>query len=291
MLLTIGIRAKLSYRLNIFCSSPSRASPHTHSVARVPTVPSSPARTSSLSSETVSSTRNDSSLAHHVPMLGHFECATPTGGRGRRSIRTRASSSSGCNDSGEGSMAGGGGTDSNESGSRSNGGECCTCGSDRARGSGDGGRVNGDHSLYRRRDSPSSNQYDGHRGVQAVVRDIGPGGGWSTLTKTNYVEWAAVMRVRLQVRHMWESVWYGDVDYSRIDGRWMPLLPQSRPRCSFRFSRSGLPRRPEMPSLRPALAATVLARPQSRHFARRERTWPSSQVRMLMTLLSASTLL
>jgi hypothetical protein len=36
---------------------------------------------------------------------------------------------------------------------------------------------------------------------------------WPTVTKTNYVEWAAVMRVRLQVWHMWEAVRYGDVDY------------------------------------------------------------------------------
>jgi hypothetical protein len=78
---------------------------------------------------------------------------------------------------------------------------------------GGGGRVNGDRGLYRRRGSPSSDRYHGHRGVQAVVRDTGPGGGWSTLTKTNYVEWAAVMRVRLQVCHMWEAVRYGDVDY------------------------------------------------------------------------------
>jgi hypothetical protein len=49
--------------------------------------------------------------------------------------------------------------------------------------------------------------------IQAIVRGVGPGGGWSTLTKTNYVEWAAVMRVRLQVRHMWEAVRYDDVDY------------------------------------------------------------------------------
>jgi hypothetical protein len=40
-----------------------------------------------------------------------------------------------------------------------------------------------------------------------------PDGGWPTLTKTNYVEWVAVMRVRLQVRHMWKVVRYGDVDY------------------------------------------------------------------------------
>jgi hypothetical protein len=66
---------------------------------------------------------------------------------------------------------------------------------------------------------------------------------------------------------------------------------QSHPRCSFRSHRSGLPRRPRTPSLRPASAATVPARPHCRHFARSGRTWPSSQVRMLMTLLSATTLL
>jgi hypothetical protein len=33
--------------------------------------------------------------------------------------------------------------------------------------------------------SPSPDRYHGHRGVQAVVRDIGPHGGWPTLTKTN----------------------------------------------------------------------------------------------------------
>jgi hypothetical protein len=69
------------------------------------------------------------------------------------------------------------------------------------------------HVLYRRRDSPSPDRYHGHHGIHAIVRYIGPGGGWPTLTKTNYVEWAAVMRVRLQVRHMWQTVRYGDVDY------------------------------------------------------------------------------
>jgi hypothetical protein len=76
-----------------------------------------------------------------------------------------------------------------------------------------GGWVDGDCGLYRRRSSPSPDRYHGHHGIQAIVRDVGPGGWWSTLTKTNYVEWAAVMRVRLQVRHMWEAVRYGDVDY------------------------------------------------------------------------------
>jgi hypothetical protein len=64
-----------------------------------------------------------------------------------------------------------------------------------ARGGGD--RVDGDRGLYRRRDSPSPDRYHGRRMAQAIVRDIAPGGGWPTLTKTNYVEWAAVMRVRL----------------------------------------------------------------------------------------------
>jgi hypothetical protein len=45
-----------------------------------------------------------------------------------------------------------------------------------------------------------------------------------------------------------------------------------------------------MPSLRHASAATALARPRCRHFTRSGRTWPSSQVRTLMTLLSVSIL-
>jgi hypothetical protein len=76
-----------------------------------------------------------------------------------------------------------------------------------------GGWVDGDRDLYRRCGSPSLDRYHGHCRIQAVARDVGPGVGWPTLTKANYVEWVAVMRIRLQVRHMWEAVWYGDVDY------------------------------------------------------------------------------
>jgi hypothetical protein len=36
---------------------------------------------------------------------------------------------------------------------------------------------------------------------------------------------------------------------TRIDERWMPSLLQSRLRCSFRFPRSELPRKPGTPSL------------------------------------------
>jgi hypothetical protein len=75
------------------------------------------------------------------------------------------------------------------------------------------GWIDGDRGLYRRCGSPYPDRYHGHHGIQAIVRDVGPGGEWPTLTKINYVEWAAVMRVRLQVRHMWEEVRYGDIDY------------------------------------------------------------------------------
>jgi hypothetical protein len=59
------------------------------------------------------------------------------------------------------------------------------------------GWVDGDWGLYRRRGSPSQDRYHGHHGILAIVRDVGPGGGWPTLTKTSYVEWAAVMGVWL----------------------------------------------------------------------------------------------
>jgi hypothetical protein len=67
-------------------------------------------------------------------------------------------------------------------------------------------RVDGERGLHGRRGSLSPVRYRGHHEYQAVVRDVGPGGGWPTLTKTNYVEWAVVMRVKLQVRHMWDAV-------------------------------------------------------------------------------------
>jgi hypothetical protein len=51
-----------------------------------------------------------------------------------------------------------------------------------------GGWIDGDRGLYSRRDSPSPDRYHGHYGIQVIVRDVGPGGGWPTLTKTNYVE-------------------------------------------------------------------------------------------------------
>ncbi|XP_034594666.1 uncharacterized protein [Setaria viridis] len=72
-----------------------------------------------------------------------------------------------------------------------------------------GGRVNGECGPYRQRGSPSPDRRHGRHGAHAVVREVGPGGGWPTLTKTNYVEWAAVMRVRLQkwtAKEAWDTV-------------------------------------------------------------------------------------
>jgi hypothetical protein len=102
----------------------------------------------------------------------------------------------------------------------------------------DGGSwVNGDRDLYRRHDSPSPVRYHGHHEIQAIVRDVGPDGGWRTLTKTNYVEWAAVMRVRLQVRHMWEAVRYGDVDYYEDRRPLDVLIAVVPPKMQFSLSK------------------------------------------------------
>jgi hypothetical protein len=99
-----------------------------------------------------------------------------------------------------------------------------------------GGQVDGDRDLYRQRSSPSRIGTMVTVGVQAVVRDIGPGGGWPTLTKTNYVEWVAVMRVRLQVRHMREAVQYGDVDYYEDRRALDALIAAVPPEMQFSLS-------------------------------------------------------
>ncbi|XP_040384195.1 uncharacterized protein LOC121055551 [Oryza brachyantha] len=70
-----------------------------------------------------------------------------------------------------------------------------------------GGRIYGERGPHRQRDSPSPDRRHGYHGIQAVVRDFGPGGGWPTLTKTNYIEWAAVMRVRLQQKRTAKEAW------------------------------------------------------------------------------------
>ncbi|KAM0873258.1 hypothetical protein ACQ4PT_038185 [Festuca glaucescens] len=73
-------------------------------------------------------------------------------------------------------------------------------------------------------------------GVRTVVRDVGPGAGWPTLTKPNCVEWAAVMKIRLQVRHMWEAVQYGDVDHHEDRRALDALIAAVPPEMQFLLS-------------------------------------------------------
>jgi hypothetical protein len=85
--------------------------------------------------------------------------------------------------------------------------------------------VDADHGLYRRRDSPSPDRSMVTMGFRPI------------LTKTNYVELAAVMRVRLQLRHMFEAVRYGDVDY--YEDRWTldALITVGPPEMQFSLSK------------------------------------------------------
>jgi predicted phage gp36 major capsid-like protein len=76
-------------------------------------------------------------------------------------------------------------------------------------------------------------QYRSHHKYQAVIKGVGPSGGWPTLTKTNYVEWAAVMRVKLQARHMWDVVRYGDVDYDQDRRALDALIAAVPPKMQF----------------------------------------------------------
>jgi hypothetical protein len=52
----------------------------------------------------------------------------------------------------------------------------------------------------------------------------------------SYVEWAAVMRVRLQVRHTWEAVRYGDVDYYEDRRALDALIATASPEMQFSLS-------------------------------------------------------
>jgi hypothetical protein len=47
---------------------------------------------------------------------------------------------------------------------------------------------------------------------QWVVReiDVGPAN-WPLLPKTNYTEWALIMKIKLQARNFWEAIEPGDV--------------------------------------------------------------------------------
>jgi hypothetical protein len=115
--------------------------------------------------------------------------------------------------------------------------------------------------------APSPDRYHGHHGIPPIGRDVGLGGGWPTLTKTNYVVWAAVMRVQLQVRHMWEAVRYGNVDYYEDRRALDAFIAAVLPKMQFSLSMKRIVKEAWY-----ALAATALARPHCRHFARSGRT-------------------
>jgi hypothetical protein len=47
---------------------------------------------------------------------------------------------------------------------------------------------------------------------QRVVREIGVGpANWPLLTKTNYTKWMLIMKIKLQVRNLWEAIEPEDV--------------------------------------------------------------------------------
>jgi hypothetical protein len=52
------------------------------------------------------------------------------------------------------------------------------------------------------------------RVVERVTSErVAPPGNFPVLTKTNYYDWAALMRVMLQVRGLWDTVIVGMTDY------------------------------------------------------------------------------
>jgi hypothetical protein len=61
--------------------------------------------------------------------------------------------------------------------------------------------------------SPGSGGNNGSGGSgQRVVREIGVGpANWPLLTKTNYTEWALIMKTKLQATNLWEAIEPGDV--------------------------------------------------------------------------------
>jgi len=48
--------------------------------------------------------------------------------------------------------------------------------------------------------------------VQRLIREVGGGTSYPTLTKTNYSDWAALMKVKLMARALWAAVDPGGVD-------------------------------------------------------------------------------
>jgi hypothetical protein len=49
--------------------------------------------------------------------------------------------------------------------------------------------------------------------LHRTVKEIG-NAGWPMLTKTNYTDWAALMRVMLQGRQLWDAIHVAAADYT-----------------------------------------------------------------------------
>jgi hypothetical protein len=60
---------------------------------------------------------------------------------------------------------------------------------------------------------PRPRHRDGAWVVERVVEKTTTGIVYPMLTRMNYTEWSAVMRVNLQAAELWEAIKYGDVEY------------------------------------------------------------------------------
>ncbi|XP_073359638.1 uncharacterized protein [Aegilops tauschii subsp. strangulata] len=86
------------------------------------------------------------------------------------------------------------------------------------------------------RDGGCNDQDRGLYEVRTVLRDVDPSAGWPTLTKTNYVKWAGIMKVRLQVRRMWEAVQDSNVDHQEDRRALDALIAAVPPEMQFSLS-------------------------------------------------------
>jgi hypothetical protein len=48
--------------------------------------------------------------------------------------------------------------------------------------------------------------------IQRVIHEVGDGSSYPALTKTNYSDWALLMKVKLKVRALWSVIENGGVD-------------------------------------------------------------------------------
>jgi hypothetical protein len=55
--------------------------------------------------------------------------------------------------------------------------------------------------------------------IQRVVHEVGGGTSYLVLTKTNYSDWACLMKVKLKARALWRAIDVGGVDQQE-EMRW-----------------------------------------------------------------------